>query len=317
MNARLVAPESENVCWRDHLSTLSVCATVREALAWAAHQFPRLITGTPRLDAELLLAHCLGWDRARLHAYPEQTLSDEQHGDFEILTQRHAQGEPIAYILGHQEFFDLDFFVDNRVLIPRPETELLVEEAIAWIRMREPGGERLVAADAGTGSGAIAVSLAVACPRLRVYATDVSAAALEVAARNAEQHGVAERVRLFHGDLLDPLPEPVHLITANMPYVSEPEMALLPPHIARFEPRLALDGGPNGLAVIECLLAQARTRLRPEGVILLEVGATQGNLAIACARSCFPAAHIQVRQDYAAHDRLLIIQTWQGRGKPD
>lgn len=284
-------------------------STVRDALAWAASQFPPIMTDTPRLDAELLLTHCLGWDRARLHACPAQTLSDEQRRDFESLVRRHAQGEPLAYILGHQEFFGLDFFVDHRVLIPRPETELLVEEGIAWIQMREPDGETLAAADVGTGSGAIAVSLAVACPRLILHATDVSTDVLEVAAHNAERHGVTGRVQFLHGDLLEPLPEPVHLIAANLPYVSESEMALLPPHIARFEPRLALDGGPDGLAVIERLLVQARTRLQPEGVILLEIGAAQGDLAVARARHHLPAARIHVRRDYAARDRLIIIQT--------
>lgn len=295
MNAQPVASQLENE------------TTLRDVLAWAARQFSPLITDTPRLDAELLLAHCLGSDRTRLYAHPEQALTDEQRCAFEILTHRHAQGEPIAYILGHQEFFGLDFLVDNRVLIPRPETELLVEEAIAWLRMRESECKRLVAADAGTGSGAIAVSLAVACPRLTLYATDASAGALQVAAHNAERHSVAGRLRLLHGDLLEPLPEPVHLIAANLPYVSESEMAQLPPHITRFEPRQALDGGPDGLAVVERMLAQARTCLRPEGVILLEIGAAQGKLALDRARSYFPPAHIQVRQDYAAHDRLLII----------
>ncbi len=278
-------------------------------MAWAARQFSSSITDTPRLDAELLLAHCLAWNRARIHTYPEQTLSDEQCAAFEALTHRHAQGEPLAYILGYQEFFGLNFFVDNRVFIPRPETELLVEEAIARLKMREPHCRRLLVADAGTGSGAIAVSLAVACPRLTLYATDVSAAALQVATSNAERHGVDDRVQFLHGDLLEPLSEPVHLIATNLPYVSEEEMALLPPHIARFEPPQALDGGPDGLAVVERLLAQAATCLLAEGVILLEIGAAQGNLAISRARSYFPAAHIQVRQDYAARDRLIIIHT--------
>jgi release factor glutamine methyltransferase len=282
---------------------------LHDAVTWAARQFSLLITDTPRLDAELLLAHSLGWDRTRLHTYPEQALNDKQRRDFEALTQRHAQGEPLAYILGHQEFFGLDFFVDNRVLIPRPETELLVEEAIAWLQMREPECKHLLAVDAGTGSGAIAVSLAVACPRLTLYATDASAAALEVADHNVKRHGVADRVKLLHGDLLEPLPKPVHLIAANLPYVSEAELALLPPHIARFEPLQALDGGVDGLAVIERLFAQARKHLHPEGVILLEIGAAQGKLARARARSYFPVADIQMRQDYAARDRLLIIQT--------
>jgi len=154
----------------------------------------------------------------------------------------------------------------------------------------------------------IAVSLAVECPRLTLYAIDTSADALEVAAQNVKRHGVSERVWLLQGDLLAPLPEPVHLIAANLPYVSEAELAQLPPHIARFEPRLALDGGPDGLAVVERLLAQARTHLRPEGAILLEIGVAQGDLALGHAQRFFPDAQVQVRQDYGARDRLLIIQ---------
>jgi release factor glutamine methyltransferase len=302
-------PPFRQTCCSEDAGSADQALTVRGALTWAASQFPPIMTDTPRLDAELLLTHCLGWDRTRLHAYPAQTLNDEQHREFENLVRRHAQGEPLAYILGHQEFFGLDFFVDHRVLIPRPETELLVEEAIAWIQMCEPDGQTLTAADVGTGSGAIAVSLAVACPRLTLYATDVSADALQVAARNAKRHGVADRIQFYHGDLLEPLPEPVHLIAANLPYVSESEMALLPPHIARFEPRLALDGGPDGLTVIERLLTQARTRLQSEGAILLEIGAAQGDLAVAHARRHLPTARIHVRQDRAARDRLIIVQT--------
>lgn len=283
--------------------------SLREALAWAARRFSPRITDTPRLDAELLLAHCLGWDRARLHTYPEQQLDAQQHRAFETLIHRHAQGEPLAYILGSQEFFGLDFFVDNRVLIPRPETELLVEEAIAWLRMREPDCKRFIVADVGTGSGAIAISLAFTCPRLSLYATDASAGALEVAACNAQRHGVADRVQFLHGDLLTPLPQAVHLVAANLPYVSQDEMVQLPPHITRFEPHQALDGGPDGLTQVERLLAQAQSHLLPQGLILLEIGAAQGDPALARARHHFPTADVQVRQDYAAHDRLLIIQT--------
>jgi len=282
---------------------------IRDALAWAARQFSPHITDTPRLDAELLLAYAMGCDRTRLHTYPEQILSSEQRRNFEFSTRQHAQGEPIAYILGSQEFFGLEFFVDQRVLIPRPETELLVEEAIAWIQMRETRGEHLVAADVGTGSGAIAVSLAVTSPRLTLYAIDSSPFVLQIATYNARRHGVADRITLRYGDLLNSLPEPVHLIVANLPYVSEAEMAQLPPHIARFEPHQALYGGSDGMAVIERLLAQARPYLQPEGIILLEIGAKQGELALARARHHFPAAHVQVRQDYAARDRLLVIQT--------
>jgi len=282
---------------------------IRDAIAWAARQFSPLLTDTPRLDAELLLAHSLDWDRARLHAYPEQALSPEQMAVFGNLSHRHAQGEPLAYLLEQQEFFGLSFYVDNRVLIPRPETELLVEEAIAWLQTRQIDCRHLIVADVGTGSGAVAISLATSCPRLTLYATDVSADALQVAARNTQHHAVADRIRLLHGDLLAPLPEPVHLIAANLPYVSEDELAYLPPHIVRFEPRLALDGGADGLSVVERLLSQAMSYLLPQGVILIEIGAAQGDLALARARHFFPSAQIQVRQDHGARDRLMIIET--------
>ncbi|OQY24979.1 MAG: protein-(glutamine-N5) methyltransferase, release factor-specific [Anaerolineaceae bacterium 4572_32.1] len=283
--------------------------SIREALAWAVRCFSSLITDTPRLDAELLLAHTLNWNRTRLHTYPERVLSQQERLDFKALTRRHALGEPLAYILGSREFFGLDFLVDKEVLIPRPETELLVEKARAWIQTRasETGG--LAAADIGTGSGAIAISLALECPRLTIYATDISPGALQIAARNADRHGVAGRVQMLHGNLLEPLPKAVHLIVANLPYVSEAEMAQLPPHIANFEPRLALEGGPDGLALIERLLAQASAHLRPQGLILLEIGAAQGQAAQNCGRRHFPQAQIQIVQDHGLRDRLLVIQT--------
>ena len=297
MSAHLITPKLEKK------------PSLRCALAWAARHFSPVITDTPRLDAELLLAHCLGWNRARVYTYPEETLAADQQRHFETLVRRHSLGEPLAYILGRQEFFGLDFFVDNRVLIPRPETELLVEEAIAWLQVRESNRQHLTVADIGTGSGAIAISLAMACPRLNIYALDTSAGALQVAARNTEHHGLTDQVKLLHGDLLEPLPEKADLIAANLPYVSEAEMAQLPPHIARFEPRLALAGGLDGLAVIERLLSLAQNHLQPAGLILLEIGIAQGEQALNRARRYFPSAQIDVRQDYASRDRLVIIQT--------
>jgi release factor glutamine methyltransferase len=169
----------------------------------------------------------------------------------------------------------------------------------------------------GTGSGAIAVSLAVHLPQaLRlssgqalVYATDASSGALEVAARNCRRHGVEDRIHLLQGHLLEPAPEPVDLITANLPYVSQAELAQLPPEISRYEPREALDGGPDGLDYIRGLLAQAGEHLKPSGVVLLEIGATQGPAVVALAKRHFPAARVEIAKDYAGLDRVVMLGT--------
>lgn len=306
-----------------------------------------------RLDAEVLLAHALGITRAQLHARPQDQLNSAELASYRQLIERRARREPVAYIVGHKEFYGLDLLVDNRVLIPRPETELLVEKAIqisqqqsvvagvckSWGSERRLSSEayrnqasgswaiRLasirrsaptrpaVVADVGTGSGAIAISLAVHLPQaLRpssgqalVYATDVSPEALEVAARNCRRHCIEDRVHLLQGHLLEPLPEPVDLIVANLPYVSQGELAQLPPEINCYEPREALNGGPDGLDHIRRLLAQAEGHLKPGGVVLLEIGATQGEAVVALARRHFPVARVEIARDYAGLDRVVMV----------
>lgn len=276
---------------------------MREALLWGEQTLAQSALDSPRLDAEILLAHALGITRGQLHAHPQGQLSPTELASCRQLIERRAQREPVAYIVGHKEFYGLDLVVDSRVLIPRPETELLVEKAI------EIGQRQSAVADVGTGSGAIAISLAVHLPQILVYATDASPAALEVAARNCRRHGVEDRVHLLHGHLLEPLPEPVDLIVANLPYVSQVELAQLPPEISRYEPRKALDGGPDGLDCIRRLLAQAEEHLKPGGVVLLEIGATQGQAMIALARHHFPAARVEIVPDYAGLDRVVIMET--------
>jgi release factor glutamine methyltransferase len=285
---------------------VKVKATWQEALRWGAQTLTQRAIGTPRLDAEVLLAHALGITRAQLHAYSPGQLGSAESDSYRQFIERRARREPVAYIVGHKEFYGLDFFVDNRVLIPRPETELLVEKAI------EIGQRQAVVSDIGTGSGAIAVSLAVHLPKILVYATDVSLRALEVAARNCRRHGVEDRVRLLQGHLLEPLPEPVDLIVANLPYVSEAELAQLPPEISDYEPREALNGGPDGLDYIRRLLAQTGRHLRPGGIVLLEIGATQGGAVVALARRHFPAASVEVMRDYAELDRVIIVSKGAG-----
>lgn len=261
---------------------------------------------TPHLDAELLLTHVLGWPRARLLAALDETPTAAQAHAFEQLVARRANLEPVAYLIGQREFYGLDLLVDQRVLVPRPETELLVELTIEQARarlasLREP--LRLV--DVGTGSGAIALALAAHLPGVRIYATDISAAALEVAAANLARHHLAERVTLLHGDLLAPLPEPVHILVSNPPYTI---LSQIDENVARHEPHLALDGGSDGLAVYRRLLEQAPRWLLPAGALLLEIGAAQGRGVARLLRDAFDRPHIAVQRDLAGHPRVVVAQ---------
>lgn len=278
------------------------------ALAQAATQLRNQQIESPRLDAELLLASVLGVNRAAILARPDRRLTPKQLTRYRDLVNRRADREPLAYILGHREFFDLDFIVGPGVLIPRPETEFLVEHALrcAW-RMSRRNTDPLQIADVGAGSGAIAVTLAVHLRQSVVYALDDSAGALAIAAKNAHRHGVADRVHCLQGDLLTPLSGSLDLITANLPYVTTGEWEALQPEIRDHEPRAALDGGPDGMALLRRLLQMAAPYLRPGGAILLEIGANQGEAATALARRHFSRARVRIVQDYAALDRLVVI----------
>ena len=261
----------------------------------------------PRLDAEVLLAHSLSLSRAQLYARWHESLSTAQEQECEGLLQRRLRREPLAYIVGHKEFFGLDFYVDRRVLIPRPETELLVEQAIAVARRLAPA-EALRVADVGTGSGAIAVSLALSLPEAYIYAVDASPEALEVAAENVRRHGVAARVQLLRGDLLAALPDPVDVVVANLPYISQTEWATLAPEIRLFEPVKALAGGPEGLDLIQQLLTQAAGQAKPPRAILLEIGALQGNKVLDLAHLIFGEAQASLLPDYAGLDRIVMVE---------
>jgi release factor glutamine methyltransferase len=279
---------------------------IREALRQAATRLENEGVNSPRLDAELLLAHVLDTNRASVLAWPDQQLTPKQLTRYRYLVARRANREPLAYIVGSREFFGLDFRVDASVLIPRPETELLVERAL---KLAPQWSAPLQVADVGAGSGAIAVTLAVHLPSATVYALDDSATALAVTEENARRHGVTDRVQCLQGDLLAPLTDPVDLITANLPYVTTEEWQNLPPEIHDYEPRQALDGGSDGLEAIGRLLATASPYLRAGGAILVEIGASQGAATISLARRNFPEASISLHQDYAGLDRLVIIQT--------
>jgi release factor glutamine methyltransferase len=250
------------------------------------------------LEGEILLRHVLGIDRARLFSDLDCDISHSHVEELMQLVERRRRGEPSAYITGHREFFGLDFIINHHVLIPRPETELLVEKAIDLCRTRSIS----TIADIGTGCGAIAVSLAVNLPGLTVYATDVSSPALEIAAQNGAKYGVKDRIILLQGDLLGPLPEPVDMIIANLPYVRKSDLT------AGFEPELALNGGENGLDKIKILCRQADERLRKNGSLLLEIGQGQAEAVKIILRRAFPSALIEIDRDLAGIERMISLR---------
>jgi release factor glutamine methyltransferase len=295
---------------RDEKAVDAPPPTWGEALAWAAQALGELgpVAGTPR-DAEVLLGHVAGVGRAALLAYPERALTETQRTALGDLVRRRVVGEPIAYLTGHREFMGLDLVTDRRALIPRPETEHLVEAALAGLRMRLDRHQQPTVVDVGTGSGAIAVALAVHEPRLRVlYATDVSDEALALAATNARRLGVGNQIVLLLGDLLAPLP-PVALdvVVANLPYIDPAVAAELPPDVRDYEPPAALFGAGDGLGHIARLLDEAAPRLAPGAELWLEIGHDQGERATVLGRARFPSASIAVYQDYAGLDRVLSI----------
>ncbi|MBN1995017.1 MAG: peptide chain release factor N(5)-glutamine methyltransferase [Anaerolineae bacterium] len=291
---------------------------MRSILETAVQRLAQAQSDTPRLDAEVLLAHALHKDRAWLYTHSQAVPPSRQISRFHHLLTRRVQQEPVAYLIGHKEFFGLDFQVNRRVLIPRPETELLVETAIhiaAAIKGCAPIGQPgsapsstpLSIADIGTGSGCIAIALAKHLAGVSVVAVDRSPEALQVARQNAARHGVADRISWVAGDLLQPLVYPFALIVSNPPYVSPAELAAAPPEVSRYEPRPALDGGRDGLDLIRRLLAQAPTKLAPGGSLLIEIGAGQGAAAAGLAGEYFPQAHLEIKKDLAGLDRLLVL----------
>lgn len=265
---------------------------------------------TPALDASVLLANILGKPRTWVLAHPELHLSAEQQAwlDHSIIQLEH--GDPFPYVLGKWEFFGLEFEVTPDVLIPRPETELLVEKAISWLQNNPT---RVNAADIGTGSGAIAVSIAVNAPNAEILATDISDKALTVAKRNAEQHNVKNRIEFACCDLLPNQSSnanrksKIDLFCANLPYIPTSTLNKLP--IFGREPTVALDGGEDGLKIFRNLLNIIPEWLAPNALILLEIEATLGMQAAKLAKEKFPHANSTLHQDLTGRDRLLEIQT--------
>ncbi len=253
------------------------------------------------LEAEILLRHVLKITRAKLYQELDAQISKADENLFFQLIERRRQGEPSAYITGHREFYGLDFYVDSNVLIPRPESEFLVEKAL------EIAGKKNIATmvDVGTGCGAIAVSLAKNLSGIKIYATDISAAALKVAEKNCRRHEIADRIELLHGDMLGPVPGLIDLIIANLPYVSKSDIPDSGP--LSFEPLVALDGGSGGTSMIDALCLQSKDKLSARGCMLLEIGEGQADTVQDIIREAFPAARIEITADYAGIERVVGV----------
>jgi release factor glutamine methyltransferase len=275
--------------------------TLKQALSYARETLAANSVQEFIIESELLLRHTLKIDRIQLYTSLDRELSPEQLKEFHQMVQRRLNQEPVAYITGHREFYGFDFYVDSNVLIPRPESELLVEK-ILELDYKHPLS---TIAEIGTGCGAITISLALNLPQTRIYATDISASALKVALSNCEKHGVVDRVVLLEGDMLNPLPESVDLIVANLPYVKESELSGI--NTYNFEPSLALNGGIDGLEKIRRLVRKITSKLNPGGFLFLEIGKGQAGGVTTFLRSLFPTSVIEVTPDLSGIERVVSL----------
>jgi release factor glutamine methyltransferase len=281
--------------------------SIRGVLSWGAQVLRRAGLDNCRLDAEVLLRHVLNLEKEQLYVKGDAPISTGQEAEFRGLLLRRSRREPVAYITGHKEFWSLDFFVTPAVLIPRPETELLVKVAlqhIARLGSRSP----VKVLDLGTGSGAISVCLAKDHSATKIVAVDISPVALDLARVNAGRHNVADRIRFFLGDLfaaVKPLPETFDLIVSNPPYIRTGELSMLAPEIREWEPIMALDGGADGTDTYRQIIGEGHSYLTPGGFIVLEIGADMArDIADLLLRSgCYGPA--SVYQDYAGQNRVI------------
>lgn len=253
------------------------------------------------LDAQVLLAHVLKKDRAWLLAHPETPLTSDQDQEIETALQTLESGVPLPYVIGEWEFYGRKFILTPDVLIPRPETELMIEFALHWLK-KHP--DRRTVIDVGTGSGCIAVTLAAERLKIKMTGTDISSAALSVARQNSKRHNT--KIDLIKSDLLENVKGKFDLICANLPYI--PTKTLKGLDVFGKEPTLALDGGPDGLGLIRKLLEQTQTKLKTGGVILMEFGAPEVALLRDTAREYFPEADLSIKADLAGHLRLMVIE---------
>lgn len=281
--------------------------TVKEALLEASSYFSKIGFETPRLEAEVLFCFALGLEKEALYAYPEKVISPLELSGFKQLVEKRAKRVPTAYLTGRKEFMSLEFLVNPQVLIPRPETELLVEAIINYGSAFKPGLQIL---DLGTGSGAIAISLAYYLPGAKVAATDISECALSVARCNALRHRVADRVTFYRGDLYRALPagQSYHVIVSNPPYIPSFDLKKLSFEV-RCEPALALDGGEDGLHYYRLIIKNAAQYMKKPGFLALEMGwGQQEEIKKMCLQTGI-FTNISVRNDYASIPRVLLAFT--------
>ncbi|MDY6834584.1 MAG: peptide chain release factor N(5)-glutamine methyltransferase [Chloroflexota bacterium] len=281
--------------------------SVRESILHAENLFSSHRIENARLEAELLAMYVLGVRRAELYVMMDEPLTKAE--DFWCLERRRISNEPSAYITGHREFYGINFHVDPRALIPRPESELLVEKALEFASRFTTNNKKCLIADIGTGSGAIAISLAVNLYNAIVYAVDISEDALEVALHNCRELDVLDRVRVLYGDLLNPLPVSVDIIVANLPYIKDSDVKDLSPEIRFFEPSDALVGGSDGLDQVRRLLTQSAEILCPGGLLAFEIGEGQEDIAKTLAHEQFPEAQVDSVLDLGGIPRVVVVTT--------
>lgn len=275
--------------------------TIQQALSRGRARLT--LSPSPELDARLLLQHVLHQPHSYLAAHSDETLSFTQETVYLDLLARAEQFEPIPYLIGSAPFYGLDLAVSPAVLIPRPETEMVIDHILRWVGAREG----LLIVDVGTGSGCIAITLARNLPQAEVAAIDISADALTIAERNGQAHAPG-RVRFIEGNLLDPITNGVDVIVANLPYISDDEWTSVADGVKWYEPVVALRGGLDGLDLYRTLVPEAARKLNPGGLLLLEIGWRQGKAVRRLARKSFPHAEIVVKPDFAGHDRLVAVE---------
>jgi release factor glutamine methyltransferase len=278
--------------------------TVRESWLRTRDRLEAANVSDAGLEAEVLLRHALRIDRAEYFASLEQPVAVSEQGLADTLADRRVAGEPLAYILGRREFYGHEILVGPGVLVPRQETELLVDAVLEFVATH--GLRRPLIADVGTGSGAIAVAVAKALPGATVFGTDIAIDALKVAEANVLAHGVQDQVRLLQGDLLEPVPGSVDVVVSNPPYLTTDELAGLPPDVRR-EPEIALDGGLDGLDTISELLRHAQSLLRRQGMLAVEIAPHQLEGVVGQAQSLFPDALVTHRLDLAGQPRVVHV----------
>lgn len=293
-------------------------ANPKKTIKQALYQATKLLKGISRsasLDAEVLMCHVLKIDKNKLFQNLDKNITASQLKAFHVLLRRRKMQEPIAYIVNHKEFFGLDFYIDKRVLVPRPETETLVEETLKllpkYFQLKKPEEIyrlRINIVDVGTGSGCIAVTLAKILPQTKIFATDISKNALQIAKINIKKHGLSNQIKLLYGNLLHPLKNKVDVIIANLPYLTLGQLQATEVEIKKYEPKIALLAGSTEVKLYDKLLKMAPKYLRKKNwLIVLEIDPVFKSKILGCIKKYFPGSKTIVKKDLAGLDRIIFI----------